>query len=77
VFDSAPPFRAHEIKPEAIPFRVDSRNQLASKRDPLRLIDYALEDRELDPLAMILTGLGNFAQTPAASIGFRLHVVRN
>jgi hypothetical protein len=75
VFHTTLPIGSKEVEAQAVSLGINQRQQLSAKGNPERRFEEALEDRELNPLAMILTQLGDLAQATAACLGLRLDVV--
>ncbi|VTR65478.1 hypothetical protein DESC_340001 [Desulfosarcina cetonica] len=69
------PIGAKKIKPEAVGFGFDLIDQFLFENGPLGRVDDALENRILDPLAVIFADLGYPAQTPRPFVFDRRHIV--
>jgi hypothetical protein len=75
VFYPPLPIGSKEVEAQTVGLVIDQRQQLSAKGNPEGGFEQALEDRELDPLAMVFAELGDLAKPAATSLRLRLDVV--
>jgi hypothetical protein len=68
VLDSALPFVAEKVEPQAVVIEVSELEQVSSEANPLVVLEEALEDGVLHPLAVVKAGIGHTAE-PALAVG--------
>jgi len=65
------------VNAKAVLLRVDNRQQFFAEENPLARTDQAFEDRILNALTEVFTGLRHVTESTASRGGYRGHVVGN
>lgn len=75
VFHPPLPVAPEEVVSKTVQIGLDLLFQFRFQGNPLGRIHKTLEDRVLDPLAMVLADLGNATKSASAFRGLHVHVV--
>jgi hypothetical protein len=75
MLDTPLPICTEEVKSQAVPLLIDFFNQTRPQHNPLCGINLAFENGELNPLPVILAGLGDASQAPMSSRRYGLNVI--
>jgi hypothetical protein len=75
MFYPALPIGSKEVEAQAVSAGIDDSQEPSPEADPKRRFKQALEDRELNTLAVIFAELGDLAQATPPCLRLRLDVV--